>query len=68
MAKTLLSFLNMDEELGPALYFLGVRNDTQFETVKRMEPEWQIELLEKSKELQLNPLQTRVMYMIFSKF
>src|ERR1700761_3558381 len=29
-ARLLLSYLNMDEELVPALYFLGLRNDSDF--------------------------------------
>jgi hypothetical protein len=68
MANTLLSFLKMEEELAPALYFLGVRTDAKFDTVKKMEPEQKVQLLEKTEELQLNAFQRRVLYVIIEKY
>jgi hypothetical protein len=58
----------MEEELAPALYFLGVRTDAQFDTVKKMGPERKLQLLEETEELQLNAFQRRVLYMIIEKY
>ncbi|KAJ7778148.1 hypothetical protein B0H16DRAFT_1502407 [Mycena metata] len=66
-AKTLLSFLNMQEELAPTLYFLGVRDDAQFQTVRRMTEARKAQLLMDTEDLKLTPFQRRVMYMIFEK-
>ncbi|KAJ7031947.1 hypothetical protein C8F04DRAFT_1396869 [Mycena alexandri] len=66
-AKTRLSFLNMEEELAPIFYFLGVRDDAQFETVRRMREARKCQLLMDTEDLKLTPFQRRVMYMIFEK-
>ncbi|KAJ6544279.1 hypothetical protein B0H19DRAFT_1267565 [Mycena capillaripes] len=66
-AKTLLSFLNMAEELSPALYLLGVRDDERFAAVRKMTLERKIQLLEETKEIQPTLLQLWVMYKIFQK-
>ncbi|KAJ7825342.1 hypothetical protein B0H13DRAFT_2374982 [Mycena leptocephala] len=67
-ANTLLSFLKMEEELAPVLHFLGVQTDTQFDALKKMEPEEKVQLLEGPEELQLNAFQRRVLDMIIEKY
>ncbi|KAJ6579553.1 hypothetical protein DFH09DRAFT_1275887 [Mycena vulgaris] len=64
-AKSLLSFLQMDEEIAPALFFLGVYDDTKFDAVKRMKPERKAQLIEEANELELSAMQRLVLYMIF---
>ncbi|KAJ7185746.1 hypothetical protein C8R46DRAFT_1061614 [Mycena filopes] len=67
-AKDTLSFLNMEDELAPALHFLGVRTDAQFDKVRRMRGEQKTQLLADTDDIRLTPLQRWVMmYMIFEK-
>ncbi|KAJ7196992.1 hypothetical protein GGX14DRAFT_472494 [Mycena pura] len=62
-ARLLLSYLNMDEELVPALYFLGLRNDSDFAAIKQTSRQRRLEFIYQNN-LQLNPLQLKVLYKI----
>ncbi|KAJ7499688.1 hypothetical protein FB451DRAFT_1206205 [Mycena latifolia] len=64
-ARSMLSFLQMEEELCPALFFLGIQNDTRFDTVRRMKPERKAQLIGHANELELTAIQRLVLYMIF---
>ncbi|KAJ7165574.1 hypothetical protein C8R43DRAFT_1122283 [Mycena crocata] len=67
-AKKLLSFLNMEDELTPALYFLGIKTDEHFEMAREMSAGRKRQLLlqggEDVRGLQLTPFQAAVLSML----
>ncbi|KAJ7083149.1 hypothetical protein B0H15DRAFT_851457 [Mycena belliarum] len=64
-ARSLLTVLDMDDELCPALFFLGVRDDAKFEMVRQMDPERKAQLIGQVNGLELSAIQRLVLLMIF---
>ncbi|KAJ7667063.1 hypothetical protein B0H17DRAFT_1210456 [Mycena rosella] len=63
-ARDLLSSLQMDEELCPVLFHLGVHDDVKFDAVKRMKAHRKAQLIGQN-DLELTAVQRVVLYMIF---
>ncbi|KAJ7721356.1 hypothetical protein DFH07DRAFT_857944 [Mycena maculata] len=66
-ARKLLSIFRMDEELAPALHFLGVNTDAAFEELRHMSLERKTDFVEEANELELNAFQKLILNRLFER-
>ncbi|KAJ7476972.1 hypothetical protein B0H11DRAFT_1306155 [Mycena galericulata] len=64
-AKQLLRFVRMDEELAPALWFLGVKSDAKYKMLINLDAIRKTQFMEETKKMELTPFQRLVLSIMF---